>query len=88
MNARIQTIKESQPYSSVEYSPAWSSDFQAACKPLLELVISVAALVLLSPAYLNLMIGVKLSSSGPVFYRRCWVGMEGRNTCLDSRRLR
>lgn len=96
MNAHIQTINESQPYSRVEFSHAWSSDFQVACKRTMEVGLSATALVLLSPLCLALTIGIKLSSPGPLFYRCHWVGRDGlrfvgykfRSMCADAEELK
>jgi len=63
---------ERQP--GVAFSPAWSDARQLACKRVLDIFVSLTVLVLLSPVYLLLAIGVKLSSRGPVFYRWCVVG--------------
>jgi Undecaprenyl-phosphate glucose phosphotransferase len=47
-------------------------------KGLFDRVISAALLLVISPLMLGLAIGVKLSSSGPVFYRQRRVGMDGK----------
>lgn len=47
-------------------------------KGLFDRVIAAALLLLVSPLMLGLAIGVKLSSSGPVFYRQRRVGMDGK----------
>lgn len=47
-------------------------------KGLLDRLISAVLLLLISPLMLGLAIGVKLSSSGPVFYRQRRVGMDGK----------
>lgn len=47
-------------------------------KRLLDIILVVPALILLSPLYLILMMLVKISSPGPVFYREARVGQDGR----------
>lgn len=53
--------------------PPW----QANCKRLLDILVSFILLVLLSPVFLITAIAVKLSSSGPVFYRQARIGLHG-----------
>lgn len=62
--------------SVVERSPAWSSRFQLGCKRLLDVFVSLIALMLLSPLYILLALGVKFSSPGPVLYRWHVVGQD------------
>lgn len=49
-----------------------------ASKRAIDIIVSSAVLLLLSPVYLVLAIAVKLSSPGPVFYRWEVVGKDGR----------
>jgi len=63
---------------SIELSPCWNSNFQLACKRLLDIVTSALLLVVLLPCFLVLMILVRASSPGPVFYRWRVVGKGGR----------
>ncbi len=51
--------------------------FKRVAKRLIDITFSVIVLVLLSPLYLALAIGVKLSSRGPVFYRQQRMGFNG-----------
>ena len=78
MSVQMQIVDRGDAYSRVEPSPAWNSDIQIICKRLLEIVLSAVALILLSPLCLVLMIGIKLNSRGPLFYRCRWVGKDGR----------
>lgn len=57
-----------------EIMPAW----QVALKRFLDIVISIFAITILSPLYLVLIIGVKLSSKGPVFYSHERIGLHGK----------
>ena len=52
--------------------------FQRILKRTIDVGFSLAVLILLSPIYLILAIGVKLSSRGPVFYRQERMGLNGR----------
>lgn len=54
--------------------PAW----QEFLKRVLDIVISSLALVILTPLYLSIAIGVKLSSRGPIFYRQERIGLYGK----------
>ncbi len=54
--------------------PTWQLYF----KRFLDVGVSVFALILLSPVYLATAIGVKLSSSGPVFYSHERIGINGK----------
>lgn len=58
----------------VDRPPVW----QLAAKRIIDLVGAAAGLVLLSPLFLFVGLGIKLSSSGPVFFRQRRVGMAGR----------
>lgn len=57
-----------------EIMPAW----QFALKRASDIFISLLALVLLSPVFLVLALGVKLSSPGPVLFRQERIGRHGR----------
>lgn len=66
------------PRTALEYSHAWTSPTNLVIKRILDAVISVIALLILSPVVLVLAIGVKLTSKGPVLYRWRVVGRHGR----------
>ncbi|HXM63372.1 MAG TPA: sugar transferase [Terriglobales bacterium] len=55
----------------------WSKPLQTLCKRVLDLAGSAFLLLLLSPAFLVLILVVKLTSPGPVFYRWRVVGQNG-----------
>lgn len=57
-----------------EIMPAW----QVTVKRVIDVVASIFALIILSPLYLTLIIGVKLSSKGPVFYSHERIGQHGK----------
>ena len=59
---------------SPEYLPTWQRIVKRGC----DIVLSVLAMVLLSPLYVILTIGVKRSSPGPVFYRQERIGYMGK----------
>jgi lipopolysaccharide/colanic/teichoic acid biosynthesis glycosyltransferase len=59
-------------------SPCWHSPLRLACKRAIDILSSASLLTVLSPLFLVLAVLVKLSSRGPVFYRWCVVGKEGR----------
>jgi lipopolysaccharide/colanic/teichoic acid biosynthesis glycosyltransferase len=62
----------------VVLSANWQSPFYLALKRALDVTVSGALLLLLSPLLLALAIAVKLGSSGPVFYRWKVSGRGGR----------
>ncbi len=59
---------------SPDLMPAW----QVSLKRLIDILASLAAIVLLLPVYLFLIIGVKRSSKGPVFYSQNRIGLYGK----------
>jgi exopolysaccharide biosynthesis polyprenyl glycosylphosphotransferase len=59
---------------SSELMPAW----QQSLKRLIDIVVSLIAMLVLSPAYIFTTLGVKLSSSGPVIYSQERVGIHGK----------
>lgn len=62
----------------LELSTHWHNPFLLACKRFLDIAVSAALLVLLSPLFLVLAAAIKLTSAGPVLYRWRVVGKEGR----------
>jgi len=59
---------------SHELMPIW----QANVKKLLDLVISILAVIILLPLEIFLILGIKLSSSGPLFYKQERIGRYGK----------
>lgn len=59
---------------SRDIMPVW----QQMTKRFLDVVVSLIALIFLSPLYLALAIGVKLSSKGPIFYSHERIGWHGK----------
>ncbi len=59
-------------------SQCWHSPLRLACKRAIDILSSASLLTVLSPLFLVLAVLVKLSSRGPVFYRWCVVGKDGR----------
>lgn len=59
---------------SHQLMPAWQENI----KQIIDFVFSLLALIILSPLCLFLMIGVKLSSSGPIFYSHERIGRYGK----------
>jgi exopolysaccharide biosynthesis polyprenyl glycosylphosphotransferase len=56
-----------------EIMPAWQKNL----KRIIDIVFSALVLVIFSPVYLALYLGVKLSSPGPAFYRQERIGING-----------
>jgi len=69
---------EISAFSSVRFSPAWGSCKKVAFKRSTDIIVSSIAMIMLSPVFMALAIAVKLSSSGPVFYRWKVMGKGGR----------
>lgn len=73
-SARITTVQDA-PYICI--SALKMSDAQLCIKRACDIVVSGLSLVLLSPLYLILAIGVKFSSPGPVLYKQERIGLHG-----------
>ena len=65
---------------SFDFMPLW----QLSLKRLMDIVLSVFALVILSPVYLFCAIGVKMSSKGPAFYTQERVGIKGKKFMIPK----
>jgi len=65
---------------SFEFMPLW----QLSLKRLMDIVLSLIAIVLLSPVYLFCFIGVKVSSKGPAFYKQERVGIKGKKFMIPK----
>jgi lipopolysaccharide/colanic/teichoic acid biosynthesis glycosyltransferase len=79
----IQLLSENEtealePGKRLFMSPRWNSHFHLAIKRALDISVATTLLLLLTPVFLLLAIAVKLSSSGPIFYRWNVVGRGGR----------
>lgn len=57
-----------------EIMPSWQKNVKRA----IDIIISVCVFIFLSPLYIFLSIGVKLSSRGPVFYKQERIGLHGQ----------
>ncbi len=62
----------------IQISPDLMTTWQQSIKRFLDVVVSTLSLILLSPLYLFLAIGVKLSSKGPIFYSHERIGIRGK----------
>src|SRR5882672_4202873 len=69
---------QSRSFPILELSPHWQNRLLLACKWFSDVLISGLLLVLLSPLFLILALAVRLTSTGPVFYRWKVVGRGGR----------
>ena len=64
------------------------SPVQTAVKRALDVVISLAALILLSPVLLLIALTVRLASPGPILFRQARVGKDGKPfTCYKFRTM-
>lgn len=76
----LQAVKNTavfnEPYMQIYFDamPLW----QKLCKRIMDIVVSFIFIVLASPLFLILAIGVKRSSSGNIFYRQERVGKNGK----------
>lgn len=64
--------------SFIEIYPELMAKWQYIVKRLVDIIVSSLVLLLLSPLYLFVMIRVKLSSPGPVFYSQQRIGLHGK----------
>jgi exopolysaccharide biosynthesis polyprenyl glycosylphosphotransferase len=62
----------------IQIYPDFMPDWQKFVKRLMDIVVSIFALILLSPIMLFLALGVKRSSKGPVFYKQERLGKKGK----------
>ncbi len=74
------SVKTTNVFDNVFISirPELLSDWQKACKRVLDVVLSLIAMLLLLPVYLTAAIKVRRSSSGPIFFRQERIGLYGR----------
>src|SRR5260370_30369991 len=89
-------VTQSRTFPMQELSPHWQNPFLLGCKWVFDVLISGLLLVVLSPLFLILALAVKLTSSGPVFYRWNVVGKGGspftgykfRSMCTNADELK
>jgi exopolysaccharide biosynthesis polyprenyl glycosylphosphotransferase len=62
----------------IEVSPDLMPSWQQSMKRVIDVVVSVIAMIILSPAYLITALGVMLTSKGPVIYSQERVGLHGK----------
>lgn len=62
----------------IEISPDLMPAWQQSLKRLMDILVSIIAIILLIPVYILTAIGVKMSSSGPVFYSQERIGLRGK----------
>lgn len=74
------TVKMTQVYGAIliEISPQYMTTWQRLIKRLMDTTVSVLMLVLLSPLYLYILIRVRLSSKGPIFFEQKRTGLHGK----------
>jgi len=64
-------------YPLIEITYNVMPDWQLYIKNIMDIIVSFIALILLSPLFIVLGIGVKLSSKGPIFYSHERIGLHG-----------
>jgi exopolysaccharide biosynthesis polyprenyl glycosylphosphotransferase len=62
----------------ITISPELMPHWQRAVKRMIDIVASVFAIIILSPAYIIVAIGVKFSSKGPILYSHERIGIHGK----------
>ncbi|MGQ9801929.1 MAG: sugar transferase [Candidatus Saccharicenans sp.] len=62
----------------LSYNTVRTSEWQLLIKRAMDIIISSAAIFLLSPLYVATAIAIKLTSTGPVFFRQERLGLHGR----------
>jgi exopolysaccharide biosynthesis polyprenyl glycosylphosphotransferase len=58
------------------------NEFSLALKRVFDLAVSGLLMIVLSPVFLTLIVAIKLTSSGPVFFKQTRVGLNGRRFTL------
>ncbi len=73
-------VKTSNVYDAVliTIEPNLMPDWQRVCKRVIDVVISGLAILILSPFLLFSALKVRLSSSGPIFYKQSRIGLHGK----------
>lgn len=72
-------VKTSSIFSPlIEIAPDIMPAWQQSLKRLMDIIVSIIAMILLIPVYLGTAIGVMLSSRGPVFYTQERIGIRGK----------
>jgi len=74
MNSRVSNV-DGLPVIHLADEPPMA--FRRVAKRLIDLAFSLFVLIVLSPVFLMIAIGIKLSSRGPVFYRQTRMGLNG-----------
>jgi lipopolysaccharide/colanic/teichoic acid biosynthesis glycosyltransferase len=77
---------------TVSFSPRWASPLHTGIKRLVDAILSALLVLIAMPLFAVIAIGVKLDSSGPIFYRWRVVGKNGhpfrswkfRSMCVDA----
>lgn len=59
---------------SWDFMPPWQLNF----KRFMDVILSIIAIIVLSPVYLFCIIGVRMSSKGPIFYSQERIGINGK----------
>jgi exopolysaccharide biosynthesis polyprenyl glycosylphosphotransferase len=68
----------------IQIYPDLMPDWQMSLKRIIDIGISIICLILLSPVILITMIGIKLTSEGPVFFSQERVGIKGRSFVMHK----
>jgi len=75
-------LTELEGVPMLTYSTTPLSEGKLALKRVLDLIGSAVLLLIVSPVFLLIAIAIKLTSSGPVFFRQTRVGLNGRHFTL------
>lgn len=62
----------------IQISPELMPPWQKSLKRIIDIFASIIAIIILLPVYLFVIIGVKLSSKGPIFYSHSRIGIHGK----------
>jgi len=73
-------VKTSSLFSPlIEVAPDIMPDWQMALKRLMDIVVSIIAILFLTPVYIITAVGVMISSPGPIFYTQPRIGLHGKS---------
>ncbi len=62
----------------IESSPLYNNDFSMLLKRTTDILVSLLALIFLSPLFLMIALLIKITSKGPVFFRQTRIGKNGK----------
>ncbi|HDK35962.1 MAG TPA: sugar transferase [Bacteroidetes bacterium] len=83
-NTKISKLKQSQlgNIPLLEFDTVPANEWQLFVKRTIDIILTLIGIVIAAPLFLIIMIGIKLSSPGPIFFKQERVGVNGRRFTL------